>query len=301
MDLFDLHQHVEWNARLDARASRESVDWPERRAGLERLADGGLARLQYLFSVPAHDLEMTSVLFEDVVSDALREAAEAGAKFTQLRLPMDSVALGSFMEHFKLAVKQVQRDHPGFDAQAILSLNMWDPVTEEMAEVLPDAAAEGLAGIELLYVPYAAEADWSLGRLLARSAARSGLDVSVPVGAYSTANVESVLAIEGVNRVAHAVHAAYDDVLLQRIREQSIVIEVCLTASLLLGMVPSLDEHPLRRMLDAGCDVVLGTDSPLRLGTTIAREYELARRAGLSEAELTSLSQRSSSLMSIAI
>ncbi|WP_025273990.1 hypothetical protein [Haloglycomyces albus] len=302
MELFDLHQHVEWNSRLNGLLSSAPIDWPARREGLSDIPTGGLARLQYLFSVPSTDMEdVSSSLFEEVVADALEDAAAAGARFTQLRLPQEAVALGSFMEHFKLALKQVQRDYPDFQAGAMLSLNLWDPTAEEVADVLPDAASEGLAGIELLYVPYAAEADWSIGRILATSAAESGLEVSVPVGAFTDANMESVLQLDGVSRIGHGVHAVGDERFLQQIRERSISVEICLTSAILLGMVDSPAGHPIHTFLNEDIDVVLGTDSPLRLGTSIAHEYDLARTLGVSDSDLDCISRRASTLMSIAI
>ena len=56
-------------------------------------------------------------------------------------------------------------------------------------------------------------------------------------------------------------------------------MECCLTSNAVLGAVPSLKEHPIRSLVDAGIPLTLSSDDPVSLDTTIGIEYELA--AGL--------------------
>jgi adenosine deaminase len=58
------------------------------------------------------------------------------------------------------------------------------------------------------------------------------------------------------------------------------------------GVVKSLDEHPLRRLHDAGVPIVLNTDDPAMFGCTLVGEYRLAaRQFGFSQAELRRIAQ----------
>jgi len=58
----------------------------------------------------------------------------------------------------------------------------------------------------------------------------------------------------------------------------------------LLGLVPSLAEHPLPRLVDAGLTVTLNTDGETRL----AAEYERARDTfGYSDADLAGFARAS--------
>lgn len=59
-----------------------------------------------------------------------------------------------------------------------------------------------------------------------------------------------------------------------------------MTRIVVLGAVRSYEAHPIRRLVDHGVRVTLSTDNPVRLGTTIAQEYEAAAALGFSPTEL---------------
>jgi adenosine deaminase/aminodeoxyfutalosine deaminase len=91
----------------------------------------------------------------------------------------------------------------------------------------------------------------------------------------------------GAERIGHGIAAARDAELMGYLRERDIPLEICLTSNVVTGVVKSLEEHPLRRLYDAGVPIVLNTDDPAMFGCTLAGEYRLAaRQFGFSEAEL---------------
>ncbi|MCH7232941.1 hypothetical protein L0U85_19090 [Glycomyces sp. L485] len=291
MHLIDLHQNTEWPARLDQVLSSTPVDWAERRRTVVDAIGPGLARLQRMSAVPRFDLDaVEGEVYEGILVDALMSAAGAGAAYTELRLPQESVVYPGFMERFDAARQRVAELFPGFDAGAVLSLNLWEPTVKEICDAFGDAAAAGLSGVEIIYVPYAAEADWSRGRIVAEAAEEAGLGVTVPAGAFNASNVAAIAEIGAIGRIGHAVGAAGDPGVLRLLAERGVTVEVCLTSAVVLGMVASLQDHPLPHFLEAGVAVALGTDSPMRMGTDIAAEYAKASSLGLSESDLAAVS-----------
>jgi adenosine deaminase len=88
-------------------------------------------------------------------------------------------------------------------------------------------------------------------------------------------------------RVMHGVRAVDDPDLVARLADLGTCLDVCPTSNALLGVVPSIAEHPLPRLLDAGVRCSLNADDPLLFGPGILEEYELSRdQLGLDDARL---------------
>lgn len=69
---------------------------------------------------------------------------------------------------------------------------------------------------------------------------------------------------------------------------------MCPTSNVLLSVVPSMQEHTLPKLLDAGVGCSVNVDDPLLLETTLVSEYERSRDAlGLGDAQLASIAWRS--------
>jgi adenosine deaminase len=101
-------------------------------------------------------------------------------------------------------------------------------------------------------------------------------------------------------RLGHGVRSAEDPKVLQRIVEAGIALEVCPASNVALGVYPTLDEVPLRLLVDAGAQLALGADDPLLFGPRLTPQYRSARDDhGFGDADLAALG-RSSILASLA-
>lgn len=91
-------------------------------------------------------------------------------------------------------------------------------------------------------------------------------------------------------RIGHGISAIDDPGLMRDLRDRDIPLEICITSNLVTGVVKQLEDHPVRRLFDAGVPIVLNTDDPAMFGCTLVGEYRLAaERFGFTEAELTQL------------
>jgi adenosine deaminase/aminodeoxyfutalosine deaminase len=128
-------------------------------------------------------------------------------------------------------------------------------------------------------------AEWFTGVFsFARSA---GLRLTAHAGeSGGPESIRAALAL-GAERIGHGIAAARDPELIALLRERDIPLEICITSNLVTGVVQRLEDHPVRRLFDAGVPIVLNTDDPAMFGCTLVGEYRLAaRQFGFSEAEL---------------
>ena len=96
------------------------------------------------------------------------------------------------------------------------------------------------------------------------------------------------------DRIGHGLHAADDPELVAYLAEQQIPVEACITSNVLTGCCASAEEHPLRRLFDAGVLVTLNTDDPDMFRTSLVREYQIAQEVfGFTEAEVRRLAMNS--------
>jgi adenosine deaminase len=117
----------------------------------------------------------------------------------------------------------------------------------------------------------------------------------VTIHAGETAGPQSVrdaLAV-GAERIGHGVTSVEDPALVAELTARGVVLEVSPTSNVCLGVAPSYEAHPFRRLYDAGVQVTVNSDDPPMFDTTLTREYlVLAEIFGFTVDELADLSLR---------
>lgn len=118
------------------------------------------------------------------------------------------------------------------------------------------------------------------------AARAAGLHLTCHAGeAGEPSNVEEALRL-GVERVAHGVIGARDPRIVERVRDEGVVLDVCPTANVRCRAVQSFAEHPLPALVRAGVRCTISTDSRTVANTSLSREFELMSGIGMTDDEL---------------
>ncbi len=123
---------------------------------------------------------------------------------------------------------------------------------------------------------------------LFKLAKKSKLHLTIHAGeACGPENVLEAVIDYKADRIGHGVRSVEDSSIIALLRERRILLEVCLTSNVHTGVVPSVEAHPLRRLMEAGVPVSINTDDPAISDITLSGEYvEAVTKLGFTETEL---------------
>jgi adenosine deaminase len=118
-----------------------------------------------------------------------------------------------------------------------------------------------------------------------------GLGLTAHAGEWRADTVLPAMENLSCTRIGHGICSSDDKAVLDKLCKRGVALEICLSSNDQLGAA-SLSDHPLKRLLDAGCIITLATDDPGYFQTSIAKEYELARRHfNLAECDLFKITE----------
>lgn len=108
------------------------------------------------------------------------------------------------------------------------------------------------------------------------------------------ASVVAALDLLHATRIGHGVLAVQDPDLVRRLADEQVCLDVCPTSNVALSVVQSLEQHPLKSLLEAGVRCSINGDDPLLFGPGLLEEYTTARCVlGLSDAQLAAVAATS--------
>lgn len=165
-------------------------------------------------------------------------------------------------------------------AQLILCCMRGADVEEKNRETLQVAKAflkQGvcaidLAGAEGLYPTKDYEALFAAAR-------EAGVPFTIHAGEADGADSVRLAVEYGAKRIGHGVRCLEDPAVVALLAEKRIPLEVCPTSNVCTNLYESIDQVPLRQLMQAGVTVTIHTDDPAIEGTTLAEEYEKITRA----------------------
>jgi adenosine deaminase len=150
---------------------------------------------------------------------------------------------------------------------------------------------DGLDGIDLHGREWLELEDWTPE--VWRRCKEAGKIIKAHAGEFGgPKKVREAIEVLGAERIQHGVRAIEDPVLVERIAELGLVLDVCPISNERLQVVPDLESHCIRDLMEAGVTCTLNTDDPLLFANRLDEEYlALAERLDFSVSELAELAK----------
>ena len=211
---------------------------------LRRASSQGVSHAEIFFDPQAHtdrDLDLETVI------TGLRRALKDGER----RLGMSSHLIMCFLRHLSAG-------------EAMETLRQVLPYKEWIVGV-------GLDSSEVGHPPDEFEAVFEeAGRHGFRRVAHAGEEGPPEY-------IRQALDDLGAARIDHGVRCVEDPGLVRRLREEQVPLTVCPLSNVRLRVFPSLEEHPVKRMLGEGLCVTVNSDDPAYFGGYVADNYSAVR------------------------
>src|SRR5438270_8589157 len=161
-------------------------------------------------------------------------------------------------------------------------------------------AARGIVGVDIAGPRVdGARYDYRQVAPMVEEARAAGLGVTIHVGEeggdVGRAEIGEVVEVLRPDRIGHGILAAGDQDLMDALRDEEIVLEICPTSNLLTKALPdeAAVRDTFRAFVDHGVQFTIATDGPEMMRTHLRDELGLLRRAGaLDEEALTAANSR---------
>jgi adenosine deaminase len=217
-----------------------------------------------------------------VTREAVEDAAKDNVRYLELRFTPVALSraerfpLGDVMDWVCESAQKAAQELV-IQVGLIASVNRHESVelAEQVAWLAADRKSRNILGLDLAGNEAEFHAEPFLG--VFREARQSGLHLTIHAGEWGGAeNVREAIEVLNAERIGHGVRVMEDLQTAALAREHSTAFEVCVTSNHQTGVVKTLAEHPLPKMITAGLNVTLGTDDPSISQITLSDEYRRA-------------------------
>jgi aminodeoxyfutalosine deaminase len=135
--------------------------------------------------------------------------------------------------------------------------------------------AVGLGGEEALYPPEPFAPAFDAARAEGLGSVPHAGEVVGP------SSIRGALDTLHADRLRHGIRAIEDPALVRELADRGLVLDVTPISNVRTGIVTSIEDHPLPKLVEAGVRCSVSTDDPAMFDTDLTREYEAVEMLGL--------------------
>lgn len=288
----DLHRHLDcsmrWSTLLEI-ATTLKLDFPQNPQKqqphflvTEPMVNLGAVLSKFLI---AQKVLASEEILERLAFEVCEDAFNDGVRILELRYAPTFIADGhasltfeTIHQAFLKGIDRAKRQMPiavGLICilQRILPLNRVDAVTKFAIENKNTFLAMDLADNEDGFEPKPFAPFFEDTR-------KAGLHTTIHSGEAPNANagqwIKDSIEILGAERIGHGIQAIHFPDVMKMLIEKNVALEVCPYSNYLTQAFKTHEEHPLKKLMDAGIPVTLNPDDPGMFASTLTDDYWIA-------------------------
>lgn len=302
---------VELHCHLEACFQPQTVKEIGRTLGLDIPEDPEIFRQEWLITEPVNNLELALKKFaniqklwgsEETIERLTYEACEYGVeqniRIFELRYSPDFIRVAnprlSFEKIHEAVVRGVARARHLDIAVGVIGI-VQKTLSLRDAAYTTDFIIENRAsfvGIDM------ADMDIGFGirrfAPLMKKAKQAGLHITLHAGEENVPEAPQHVrvAVEelGAERIGHGIYIIRDSEVMDLVKRENVLLELCPTSNRLTNSVPSIRAHPLRKLIEAGVMVSINSDDPHLFGIDLCHEYDIVHdELGLTAEDFNSI------------
>lgn len=205
--------------------------------------------------------------------------------------PADVMAQGLEAQEITVAIRRGLAKVPDIEINLITDLvrNIAPEVAERILESVCEVKNYGVIGIGLGGAEHQFPA--KIFTATYEKAAKAGFHLTAHAGEASGADsIWSAIRNLKAERIGHGTRAEEDPVLLEYLVEHRLPLEMCPISNVKTKVVPSIEQHPIRKYYEKGILVTVNTDDPKMFGNSLVDEYcALHEKLGFSVSEINKI------------
>ena len=224
--------------------------------------------------------------FRRVIVDYAGEAASHGAVYLEaIFSPAERISRGvDWDEIFSGYCDGAQEAEERHGVTVRLTPDIYRGASQDVAEMVVRYSAKyadrgivgvGLGGLEARFPPEPHAEVFALAKAEGLGSVPHAGEVVGPK------SIRGALDALQADRIRHGFRAIEDPELVAELAERGIVLDVTPISNVRTRAVPSLEQHPLPKLVEAGVLCSISTDDPAMFDTDLTRDYEAARSLGV--------------------
>ena len=250
--------------------------------------------------IEKYDL-VTSVIhtpedYRELTYNYLKECAQNNVIYVEAMISsthakLKGMSYHTFLEGVAEGAKQAEKDFDIVSKYIMNGIRHLGPesVQKTAEEVLNnkhiDLVGFGLAGDELHFPPKIFSKTFDMLN-------EAKFPITVHAGEWDgPEKIYDAINLLHPKRLGHGVRSIEEPALVEKIKELDIVLETCPTSNIATKIYKSYQDHPVKKLFDEDVKITVNSDDPPFFNASISGEYEVMKKLGLSDDELTSLTK----------